>query len=107
MSLTAEELDALLTFTDRCQDGKDSERSIQDLSLSLYTEKLNDHRLVSGLACLLECDLLSRVARVGVIGALGCSKETPFKEIYHRINPVLSNPFEQVRSQYSTRSKFL
>lgn len=92
MSLTAEELDSILTFTDSCEDAK---QSIQELSASLFNDKLNEQRLISGLACLLECELLSKAARVGVIVALAAPKETPFREIYHRINPVLTDPHEQ------------
>lgn len=92
MSLTAEELDSILTFTDSCEDAK---QSIQELSASLFNDKFNEQRLISGLACLLECELLSKAARVGVIVALAAPKETPFREIYHRINPVLTDPHEQ------------
>jgi hypothetical protein len=93
MSLTAEELDSILTFTDSCED---AQQSIQELSASLFNDKLNEQRLISGLACLLECELLSKAARVGVIVALAAPKETPFREIYHRINPVLTDSHEQV-----------
>ena len=105
MSLTAEELDSILTFTDSCEDAK---QSIQELSASLFNDKFNEQRLISGLACLLECELLSKAARVGVIVALAAPKETPFREIYHRINPVLTDPHEQViNNQEIQRNKLL
>merc|ERR1711962_88892 len=79
MSLTGEELSSLVSLTEKSQDHSDVAPSLESLSHSFLQEISSDSlfRVLSGLICLLECDLLSPQARFAAITVLLESKQRP------------------------------
>merc|ERR1712235_149306 len=79
MSLTGEELSSLVSLTEKSQDHSDVAPSLESLSHSFLQEISSDSlfRVLSGLICLLECDLLSSQARFAALTVLLESKKRP------------------------------
>merc|ERR1711990_24462 len=79
MSLTGEELSSLVSLTEKSQDHSDVAPSLESLSHSFLQEISSDSlfRVLSGLICLLECDLLSPQARFAALTVLLESKKRP------------------------------
>jgi len=79
MSLTGEELSSLVSLTEKSQDHSDVAPSLESLSHSFLQEISSDSlfRVLSGLVCLLECDLLSPQARFAALTVLLESKQRP------------------------------
>merc|ERR1712113_292215 len=78
MALTSEELSSLVSLTERSLDVSDGAYSLDSLS-SWFLNNINSDsvfRVLHGLICLLECDLLSSHARLAALSVLFESKQT-------------------------------
>lgn len=77
MALTSEELSSLVLLTEQSQDGSEAAFSLESLAHSFLTNISSDSqfRVLSGLICLLECDLLSLTARYAAFSVLIDSKQ--------------------------------
>lgn len=80
MALTGEELSALISLAEDSQDERDSAYSLESLA-DLFLSKISPDslfRVLSGLVCLLEADLLSAPSRLAALAVLSESKQEPF-----------------------------
>lgn len=77
MALTSEELSSLVLLTEQSQDGSEAAFSLESLAHSFLANISSDSqfRVLSGLICLLECDLLSVTARYAALSVLIDSKQ--------------------------------
>jgi len=77
MALTSEELSSLVLLTEQSQDGSEAAFSLESLAHSFLTNISSESqfRVLSGLICLLECDLLSPSARYAALSVLIDSKQ--------------------------------
>lgn len=78
MALTGEELSSLVLLTEQSQDTSEAAFSLESLAHSFLANISSDahFRVLSGLVCLLECDLLSRTGRYAAFSVLIDSKQS-------------------------------
>lgn len=97
MALTGEELTALISLAEDSQDDRDSAYSLESLADSFLSKISPDSlfRVLSGLVCLLEADLLSAPSRLAALAVLSESKQEPFVNAVRLLEKQNHNAEEQ------------
>jgi len=97
MALTGEELSALVSLAEDSQDDRDSAYSLEALADSFLSKISPDSlfRVLSGLVCLLETDLLSSPSRLAALAVLNESKQDPFVNAVRLLEKQSHNEEEQ------------